>query len=332
MMQRCSFCHGRFAPNQTVELFPVARRVAFDPARGRLWAVCPVCRRWSLAPIEERWEALEELERLARERGRLRASTENISLLRVGDAELVRVGPEVGLREESHWRYTREFAARRRRAEALDRLGEVLDTVVTGVVAVGSVIIGGVPMFPDMDPDKWGRWARRRRFGRRAWVGEATCGACGEALPPAAFEERGSFMLEPAVDGGAALRRLCPLCGPGGESGVVLAGVPAQHTLQRTLAYENFDGATGASIGDALAHLEEAGGPPAFYREMAARHVLLGRIPLRLTLALEIAVSMETERQLLEMEAAVLELRWREEEALAAIVDGELTPVGRGGA
>jgi hypothetical protein len=42
---------------------------------------------------------------------------------------------------------------------------------------------------------------------------------------------------------------------------------------------------------------------------------------------LEIAVNDEAERQQLEMELAELEARWREEEELAAIVDGELTEV-----
>jgi hypothetical protein len=328
-LERCFFCHGRFAPNETVERFPVARRVAFDPARGRLWAVCASCRRWSLAPMEERWEALEELERLARDRGRVRASTGKVSLLRVGDTELVRVGRDVGLREESHWRYTREFAARRRRAEAVERAGEVLDATVTLVVAAAAAVIGGMPLFPDMDPDKWARWARLRRFGRRAWAGQATCGACGQALPAAPFEERGSLMLECADDGSPRLRRLCPACGLARDSGAVLDAVSGQHTLRRALAYENFAGATSLTIGDAVAHLENAGGPVAFHEQMAARHVRLGRIPLRLTLGLEIAVAEQAERELLDMEAAALELRWREEETLAAIVDGELTPLSR---
>ncbi|MEX2281518.1 MAG: hypothetical protein WEE89_03405 [Gemmatimonadota bacterium] len=43
------------------------------------------------------------------------------------------------------------------------------------------------------------------------------------------------------------------------------------------------------------------------------------------SMALEIAVNDEAERELLELELAELEARWREEEQLAAIVDGELT-------
>jgi hypothetical protein len=42
-------------------------------------------------------------------------------------------------------------------------------------------------------------------------------------------------------------------------------------------------------------------------------------------IALEIALNDETERQLLELELKELEARWREEEDIAAIIDGELT-------
>ena len=36
-------------------LDPVGRRLAFDPAKGRLWVVCRSCERWNLTPLEERW-------------------------------------------------------------------------------------------------------------------------------------------------------------------------------------------------------------------------------------------------------------------------------------
>src|SRR5262245_59087509 len=64
MLSRCIYCHLPLSENLTLENFRVGRRIAFDPARGRLWAICDSCRRWNLAPIEERWEALEELEKL----------------------------------------------------------------------------------------------------------------------------------------------------------------------------------------------------------------------------------------------------------------------------
>jgi hypothetical protein len=43
------------------------------------------------------------------------------------------------------------------------------------------------------------------------------------------------------------------------------------------------------------------------------------------TLALEIVLNRDIESRMLEMRLAELETRWREEEQLAAIIDGELS-------
>ena len=61
VIRRCLACHRPFPGNDVVEHFPASRRIAYDPERGRLWAICDGCGRWTLAPIETRWEALEEL-------------------------------------------------------------------------------------------------------------------------------------------------------------------------------------------------------------------------------------------------------------------------------
>lgn len=104
MYSTCLFCHRALGANDAIEPFPVGRRIAFDPARGRLWAVCSMCGGWNLAPVEERYEALEACERAFRGT-RLRYSTDNIGLARLADGtELVRIGP--ALRPEvAAWRY-----------------------------------------------------------------------------------------------------------------------------------------------------------------------------------------------------------------------------------
>ena len=53
----------------------------------------------------------------------------------------------------------------------------------------------------------------------------------------------------------------------------------------------------------------------------------LGNLPRTGTIALEIAASEDAERRLLELELASLEAHWKREEELAAIIDGELTPM-----
>lgn len=59
MYSTCIFCHASLGANESLEHFPVGRRIAFDAAKGRLWVVCAVCRQWNLSPLDERWEAIE---------------------------------------------------------------------------------------------------------------------------------------------------------------------------------------------------------------------------------------------------------------------------------
>jgi hypothetical protein len=106
MYTTCTFCYADLGRNDLLEAFAVSRRVAFDPSKGCLWAVCPHCARWNLAPIEERWEAVAECERRFRATS-LRYSSGNVGLAWLrGDLELVRIGP--ALRPEvAAWRYGR---------------------------------------------------------------------------------------------------------------------------------------------------------------------------------------------------------------------------------
>ena len=129
MYSACLYCSKSLGSNEVIEQFPVGRRLAFDGVKGRLWVVCPSCQRWCLTPIEERWEAIEACERAFRET-RVRASTPEISLVRLREGlELVRVGAPL-LPELAAWRYGREFSARRRRA------------MVYGAGAIGAGAIG----------------------------------------------------------------------------------------------------------------------------------------------------------------------------------------------
>ena len=84
MWAACLFCHSHLGRNSVLPTFQVGARLAFDPARGRLWVLCPRCGRWNLSPLEERWEAIEDAERHFR--GSLvRVSTDNIGLAEIDD-------------------------------------------------------------------------------------------------------------------------------------------------------------------------------------------------------------------------------------------------------
>lgn len=112
MYATCTFCYASLGRNEGIEAFPIGQRVAYDPAKGCIWAVCPHCARWNLAPLEERWLAVEECERRFRATA-LRYSSGNIGLAWLREQmELIRVGP--ALRPEvAAWRYGRILTHRR---------------------------------------------------------------------------------------------------------------------------------------------------------------------------------------------------------------------------
>ena len=56
------FCSRSLGRNEVIESCQVGNHLAFDSERGRLWLICPKCRRWNLAPLLERWEPVEECE------------------------------------------------------------------------------------------------------------------------------------------------------------------------------------------------------------------------------------------------------------------------------
>ncbi|HET9983194.1 MAG TPA: hypothetical protein VFQ38_06395 [Longimicrobiales bacterium] len=322
MFTRCLFCHRELPRNEQVEYFPLGRRVAFDPARGRLWAICPSCARWNLAPIEERWEALEELEKLARDRGKLLAGTENISLIHAGELEVVRVG-SARLNEEAWWRYGREFARRRRTT-----------LILMGVET--AFWVGMSFLAPGAFSGMYGQSIlkqviRYRRFGSVAWRGAGRCGRCGAPLTRYKFSDSKRVVLLPGADADSwSLRLWCPECrGKQPEAGVRLEGGEAAHVLRRIMAYRHFDGASQKLVTEATRTIELAGSPTELTRALAGHATSLEQLRKRKaeSLALEIALNDQTERELLELELSALEARWREEEELARIVDGELTPL-----
>ncbi|HVR71712.1 MAG TPA: hypothetical protein VMT87_12795 [Vicinamibacteria bacterium] len=325
-MTTCLFCHQPFPENQTVERFVSGRRVAYDPVRGRLWAVCASCGRWTLAPFETRWEVLEDLERLTRGRARLLGETDQIALLEADDLEIVRVG-RAGLREESWWRYGREFSARRRSAKREVRKGKVRQALFT-------MLITGIPVWGLTDADHWIGRARTKRFGKVAWRGEVTCDRCGTALREVLFDERNQTLLRLGPGGGVACWYGCARCAADmgwqdaepGEHGHLLEGVAAEHVLRRLLAHTNFAGGTEAVVGEAMGLVESYSTTEDLIRQVCLRGHSLGALTETRSFALEIALNADVERRLLEMELEELESRWREEEEIAAIADGILTP------
>ena len=329
MYTRCLVCQAPFAENDTLEHLPRGRRVAFDAARGRLWMVCGSCKRWSLVPMLDRWEALEELERVSVDRGRLLSKTDNIALLAAGPLEIVRVGRS-DRREEAWWRYGREFRARRKNFKRASLAGTAV-----GAAAIGGWLTGGIGLL-----GAWLLWenaprlttggARWLRFGSVAWRGRRECERCGHMLRAIRFSELDQLAIRPGErDMPLVVSRACPLCGsrPGGDRGLRLTGFDAERTLRRVLAYHHFEGASEKRITSATRLIQEVGGTEGLSRVLVKQGVHLGTLPRTGTIALEIAANEDSERRLLELELTSLEAHWRREEELAGIIDEELTAV-----
>jgi hypothetical protein len=119
----------------------------------------------------------------------------------------------------------------------------------------------------------------------------------------------------------------CPRCGQYREAGLRLSGEDADRTLRRVLAYHHFSGASEQRVRKATRLIEEAGSPQDLTRIVVRDGKRLGDLQRTGGIALEIAANESTEQHLLELELAELEAHWRREEELAAIIDGELTPL-----
>src|SRR5688572_30242849 len=320
MLTRCVFCNSSLGTNESIEHFQTGRRVAYDAKRGRLWAICSACQRWNLAPIEDRWEALDELARITRDHGRLLSQTQNIALIRAPDIDIVQVG-KAPLVEEAWWRYGRELR-RRRKTHQLVNIGQWVaqGALVFGAGFVGmyAYLIGGSPLNHAV------RWAR---FGSTAWRGSQTCVSCGGILEEISFRRARHLMVINSPSG-SGLGLSCERCGYGNdEYGFTFSNEDGQRLLRRVLAFYNYSGARDDVIQDATWRIDRAGSPAALLRQLGEQRYRIkqGKEKRELAIALEISINEESERELLELELKELEARWREEEELAAIIDGELT-------
>jgi hypothetical protein len=323
MYSTCLFCSRDLGANQVLEEFPVGRRVAFDPGRGRLWAVCRGCERWNLSPLDERWEAVEAAERIFRGT-RLRVSTENIGLARHPEGlELVRVGP--ALRPEfAAWRYGDQFGRRRRRAILMG----VGAAAVVGTLATVGVVTGVITGALAAQSGNFFNVVRNARTRVRFRTAE------GEVLKLKATQLDGA-RLGLADDGTLALRLQLTR-----RSERVFTGAEARRVAGLVMPHFNYAGGTRSTVQDAVRTLEVAGGPDAFLHSVVTdvplrlrslkqgdgADAVLQKLPRPSRLALEMALHEEQERRALEGELRTLEAAWREAEEIAAIADDLLLP------
>jgi hypothetical protein len=325
VLKRCLFCRKRFPKTERFGRFRSGRRIAYDPVRGRLWAVCDRCHRWNLAPLEERGEILYQLEKLCRDRAHLVAHTANISLHEAEKALLVRVG-KADLAEQAWWRYGREMAQRRRR---FDSTGSRVAALTYGAAAYVGEALGLAELDLDItwDDNPMADILRWRRFGWAAWHGRTDCDFCGSTLRALRYDL--SWWVYPirGEDGRLGVGVPCPRCDPWTPEKVYqLHGDAAENAMRRVLAYQHIQGANETLIRDAAREIELSGSAMDFVDRAAEERSSLWKMGPTLSIALEIAVNEGAERRLMGMELHALEFMWKREEELARIIDEELTP------
>ncbi|TVR63283.1 MAG: hypothetical protein EA422_09710 [Gemmatimonadales bacterium] len=318
MYRHCLFCASDLGDNHVVEAFPVGRRLAFDPARGRLWVICRACERWNLTPLEERWEAVEAAERIFRETP-LRVSGEQIGLARHREGlDLVRIGEPVR-GEFAAWRYGDQFGRRRRR---YIRNGVVGGGLAVGVLAGSVGVVGGVVAL-----QLGANVLQVAGFVRQAVTPSTQVRLTDGRTLKVKPKHFRSLKVRPGGDEGADWSLV--LDHDGGSS--LLVGPDAVRGLRAILPRINQAGASGGVVKDAVRELEEVGTAEAYFAQLESRARRTGHgympvqgHPAHLRLALEMAAHEDAERVALEGELAWLEEAWREAEEIAAISD-ELT-------
>ena len=199
---------------------------------------------------------------------------------------------------------------------------------MVGGWATGGMTLIGMWFLWGNAPEAVTDGARWLRFGGAAWRGRQACSHCGHVFRSLGYRDRGGFGLFPGDEAGRLdLVCRCPKCGHFRDGGLRITGQEAERTLRRTLAYHHFAGASERRVVSATRLIQEAGTPQDLMRIVVKDGRRLGDLQRTGAVALEIAANESSEQHLLELELADLEAHWRREEELAAIVDGELTPL-----
>lgn len=318
MFQTCIYCHKPLGANESIEEFPVGRRLAFDGAKGRLWVVCRSCERWNLSPLDTRWEAIEACER-AFSATRMRVSTDNIGLARLGEGlELVRVGAPQRP-EFAAWRYGDQFGRRRRRAILIGGgiaagIGTVLVAGAAAGIGIGS--FGGI----------WGNIPNMINAARKVKLR----GADGKVITV-----RGTQFMQARFQGATATDEAELTIKMRRNEILTFRREEAFRHAGRLLPAINVSGGGKRAVQDAVRTLDAERGSDAYLArflrvrgpvDRKGRPKPLSALPVADRLALEMALHEEAERRAIEGELSILEAAWQEAEEIAKIADDLLVP------
>lgn len=336
MLNDCFFCNAPLGSNDEIEHCQQGRRLAFDPAVGRLWIVCSACGRWNLTPAEDRWEAIEECERRFRQ-CRVRLCTDEIGMARLASGlDLVRIGSPV-LPEFAAWRYGDQLLRRR----LLNGPRTVVRALAwPGAVAAGTVIAVSVGTAGAL---AWAGAAALLMHRRRRRPAVAVPLESGGTLALAEDQIRHAELIraedeseqwamwvgcEPEdAPAGARVERTAA-----GEPRALLTGEDGRTAAALILPSLNPLGGDPGMVQAAVGWIQAVGGPSQALRQFARSRLV--RAPLdnvartlvslhpEARLALEMSLHEDEEQRALRGELTILRWAWRQEEELARIADG----------
>ncbi len=316
-MRHCVYCDEALGEGEP-ELSDSGRRHAYDPHLGRLWEICSRCTRWNPVPLALRWEALDSWEARVQRKGKAILETKHLALVRVGEAEVVRV-TRPPLVEWGGWRYGTRLPAFQKPQRFLDRLlGSLPPAPLDGYEPFGLA----TPVGGGWEEEGRSRWlvspflekAQPLTFGFASVPFARRCPSCGVPMPlnPWDFQEVAFQVSSNRV----GVEATCAHC----RDRVFLRLREARPALRMGLGILDSDRGARMVGEEAGVALDRVGGHSGLLRGLGRLGAPLGELGRTERVALGIALDLEAE-------AEALEAEWREAEEIASIMDGELTEV-----
>jgi hypothetical protein len=312
MYTTCAFCAGSLGGDGGASGLGVGRRLAFDSWRSRAWVICQRCSRWNLTPLDTRLDTIALLERMAAA-GRVAASSGQVTLVRAGPHDLVRIGRPQRV-EMATWRYGERIKAREK--ERMKVIVPVTAAAI-GVAVVVDVVAGGsigfmIGQIPNIGESVYTSMVANRKVP----IEPPVCDRCGSVMVLKAKHLQHARLTHTSHQD-LALLLSCPRCR---TYGAQIAGDDAERALRAGLTFVNLK--KGKKIKrkaeEAAGFLERHGGPERFVQVTARIEKDIKSLAGTEALALEMAVDEWAEIH-------ELERQWREAEELAQIADNLLT-------
>ena len=312
MFTQCGFCAGSLGGDGGASGLDVGKRFAYDGHRSRAWVICQRCARWNLTPFDTRETTITALETMAAG-GRVAATSEQVSLIRTGAYDVVRVG-QPRRPEYATWRYGERVKARER--ERLKFIVPATAVAIGGMVAFNFAVGGGMAYMlgqvPGMADSLYTSIVGNRKVAN---VEAPICERCGQLMVLRAKHMQHARLTHTA-HADLALLLSCPRCK---VYGAQIEGTDAEVALRAGLTFVNLKKGKRVKkkAEEAAGYVDRHGGPEQFIRLTTRIEKPVGSLVGAEALALEMAVDEQAELR-------ELERQWQQAEEIANIADGLL--------